>query len=53
MSVSLFLLSLVEYGVFWEASSVDILAGGVFLHHLPSPVFVLSGDGCKSVASSG
>ncbi len=43
MNVSVFLLSLVEYGVFWEVSSVDILV-------LPSPVFVLSGDGCKGVA---
>ena len=53
MSVLLFLLSTVGYGVFWEASSVGIVAGGVFLLHLPSPVFVLSGDGCKRVASSG
>jgi len=44
--VSVFLLSLVEYGVFWGASSADSLA-------LPGPVFVLSGDGCKGVASSG
>ena len=36
-------MSLVEYGVFCEASSVVILAGGVFLHPLPSPAFVLSG----------
>jgi len=51
--VLVFLLSLVGHVVFWEVSSVDILAGVVFLHHLPSPVFVLSGDGCKSVALSG
>ena len=44
--VSVFLLSLVEYGVFWGASSADILAP-------TGPVFVLSGDGCKGVASSG
>ncbi len=41
--VSKFLMSLVEYGVFCEASSVVILAGGVFLHPLPSPAFVLLG----------
>ena len=44
--VSVFLLSLVEYGVFWGVSSADILAP-------TGPVFVLSGDGCKGVASSG
>ena len=44
--VSVFLLSLVEYGVFWGASSADILAP-------TGPVFVLSGDGCKGVASNG
>ena len=44
--VLVFLLSLVEYGVFWGASSADILAP-------TGPVFVLSGDGCKGVASSG
>jgi len=44
--VSVFVLSLVECGVFWGASSADILV-------LPVPVFVFSGDGCKNVASSG
>ena len=38
--VSVFLLSLVEYGVF----------GGVAL---PGPVFVLSGDECTGVSSTG
>ena len=38
--VSVFLLSLVEYGVFWGASSADILA-------LPGPVFVYLGMGAK------
>ena len=46
MYVSVFLLSSVEYGVFWGASSADILA-------LPGPVFVFSGDRCKIVAPSG
>ena len=44
--VLVFLLSLVEYGVFWGASSADFFA-------VPGPVFVLSRDGLTNVVSSG
>ena len=46
VDVSVFLLSLVGYGVFWGASSADFFA-------VAGPVFVLSRDGRTDMISSG
>ena len=47
MCVSVFVMSLVECGVFWVASSAGVILV------LPGPLFVFSGGGCINVASSG